>query len=71
MTKIRVKKSCASCKMFHRRDPDMPWPRAGVPKAADGVCSLPRLDDRTDWRRGSDSCDRWAIADELKALAGV
>lgn len=52
-----MKDCCANCALFKRRDPEMPWPRAGVPHSADGICGRKRLDKFVEWRSETDWCD--------------
>lgn len=55
------KPTCANCQHFRRRPDDMPWPRAGVSRDAEGQCSIKRIGtDVKDWRAGTDWCDQHA-----------
>lgn len=45
-----VRKTCATCAHFHRRDPALPWPLAGVSASVDGQCAAPKAGQPAAWR---------------------
>lgn len=53
---LTIKDACGNCQKLQRRDPNAPWPIAGVATGAAGRCVLKSVNNFQPWRSETDWC---------------